>query len=201
MMRRDLEVARAEWIKQAPTDVEKDAREKSDFCRDLASTGKIVDFHSLRHTFASNLAKAGVTPKAAQELLRHSTIALTLDRYTHVGLYDLGSALSSLPGLEVKTVTAEPQTRILRATGTSNATMVDESLVARMVARVVANREERLKTIEHNCHSVNCTEETPQPPHLAGVASDCEPLAANEKMHQEGVEPPTYGSEDRCSIH
>ncbi|MDA1166324.1 MAG: tyrosine-type recombinase/integrase [Planctomycetota bacterium] len=32
--------------------------------------GRFLDFHSLRHTFGTNLARAGVAPKVAQELMR-----------------------------------------------------------------------------------------------------------------------------------
>jgi hypothetical protein len=49
--------------------------------RDAA--GLVADFHSLRHTFITNLATAGVHPKTAQTLARHCTISLTMDRYTH----------------------------------------------------------------------------------------------------------------------
>ncbi|MHC4063693.1 MAG: tyrosine-type recombinase/integrase [Planctomycetota bacterium] len=45
--------------------------------------GQVPDFHALRDTFASNLAAGDVHPKTAQELLRHSTIGLTMDTYTH----------------------------------------------------------------------------------------------------------------------
>lgn len=45
--------------------------------------GRVVDFHALRHTFITNLAQKGVHPKTAQALARHSTITLTMDRYTH----------------------------------------------------------------------------------------------------------------------
>ena len=45
--------------------------------------GLVADFHALRHTFMTNLAIAGVHPKTAQMLARHSTIAMTMDRYTH----------------------------------------------------------------------------------------------------------------------
>lgn len=48
--------------------------------------GGVTDFHSLRHTFISNLVNAGVAPKDAKELARHSTITLTMDRYAHVNL-------------------------------------------------------------------------------------------------------------------
>src|SRR5579859_7445420 len=61
--------------------------------------GRVFDFHALRHQFISNLAAAGVHPKVAQALARHSTIGLTMDRYTHVGLFDQVAALDALPAL------------------------------------------------------------------------------------------------------
>jgi integrase len=57
----------------------------------------IIDFHSLRHTFLSMLAKSGVHPKVAQALARHSTITLTMDRYTHVYMGEQTEALAKLP--------------------------------------------------------------------------------------------------------
>ena len=74
----------------------------------------IADFHSLRHTFISNLAACGIHPKLAQQLARHSTIALTMDRYTHLGLIDMNSALESLPNI------AAPESQTMRATGTTD---------------------------------------------------------------------------------
>jgi len=61
--------------------------------------GRVADFHSLRHTFISNLTRSGASPKIAQSLARHSTIGLTMDTYTHIGLYDERTALDSLPKL------------------------------------------------------------------------------------------------------
>ncbi len=63
--------------------------------------GKVSDFHSLRHTFISNLAAGGVHPKVAQTLARHSTITLTMDRYTHSYHGEQTEALSVLPDLTV----------------------------------------------------------------------------------------------------
>ena len=61
--------------------------------------GRVVDFHALRHTFISNLARAGVHPRNAQALARHSTIDLTMNVYTHVDMADLASDLESLPAV------------------------------------------------------------------------------------------------------
>jgi len=78
------------------------------------SAGRVVDFHALRHTFITNLANSGVHPKTAQALARHSTITLTMDRYTHSYLEDESAAVAKLP--DVTQAEAEP----VRATGTAD---------------------------------------------------------------------------------
>ena len=40
-------------------------------------------FHSLRHTYTSNLLSKGASPKDVQELLGHSDVNLTLNVYAH----------------------------------------------------------------------------------------------------------------------
>ncbi len=45
---------------------------------------KHFNVHDLRHTYATRLFEAGEDPKVIQTLLGHSTIAVTLDTYTHV---------------------------------------------------------------------------------------------------------------------
>jgi integrase len=45
---------------------------------------KDIHFHSLRHTHATLMLKAGIHPKIVQERLGHSSIAITLDTYSHV---------------------------------------------------------------------------------------------------------------------
>lgn len=51
-------------------------------CKDLNL--KNVSIHSLRHTFATRCAEAGVTAKVVQKWLGHSTLEMTLNVYTHV---------------------------------------------------------------------------------------------------------------------
>jgi len=42
--------------------------------------------HDARHTHASIMLKQGIHPRIVQERLGHSTIAITLDTYSHVSL-------------------------------------------------------------------------------------------------------------------
>ncbi len=57
--------------------------------------GRYADFHSLRHTFITNLAHSGVHPKTTQLLARHSTIDLTMNIYTHADLNELATAVAA----------------------------------------------------------------------------------------------------------
>ena len=43
-----------------------------------------IRFHDLRHTAATRMLSRGVHPKIASEMLGHSSIHVTLDRYSHV---------------------------------------------------------------------------------------------------------------------
>jgi integrase len=45
-------------------------------------TGKIVGWHTFRHSLGTNLRSLGVDVKTAQELLRHANARITLDLYT-----------------------------------------------------------------------------------------------------------------------
>ncbi len=100
MFQRDLAAARAAWIEEARTAGEREQRERSRFLCERDHAGQVADFHALRHTFITRLARANVPPKVAQTLARHSSITLTLDRYTHLGTDDQARALESLPSVE-----------------------------------------------------------------------------------------------------
>jgi integrase len=54
-----------------------------------------IRFHDLRHTCATLLLSRGHHPKLVQELLGHASVAMTLDRYSHV-----------LPGMGEQTAAA-----------------------------------------------------------------------------------------------
>ena len=59
-----------------------------------------------------------VHPKIAQQLARHSTITLTMDRYSHTMIGDLAGGLDALPELSP----SKPESERLRATGTCDIT-------------------------------------------------------------------------------
>ena len=78
MLRRDLEAAGIPY-------------------RDAA--GHVADFHALRHTFITRLARSGIAPSVAKDLARHSSIVLTIDHYTHTLLTEKRAALERLPSV------------------------------------------------------------------------------------------------------
>lgn len=121
MLAADLAAARQTWIDEVKDEGDERAeRINSDYLAYTDDTGRVFDFHALRHQFISNLARGGASPKEAQALARHSTITLTMDRYTHLGIVDLSAALDRLPKLPDNDATAA-QPDQLRATGTDDA--------------------------------------------------------------------------------
>ena len=63
------------------------------------SLGHVLDIHSLRHTFCTMLAMAGVPLQLAQKAMRHSTPVLTANAYTHLGRADIADAVNRTPAV------------------------------------------------------------------------------------------------------
>lgn len=61
------------------------------------ASGRRADFHALRVTYVSLLARAGTPLQVAQRLARHSTPLLTSNTYTDLGVCDPVGAVESLP--------------------------------------------------------------------------------------------------------
>lgn len=85
----------------------------------------VLDFHGLRHSFVSSLRDSGVDVKLAQTLARHSTITLTMDRYTHLRPTDERRAIEGLPDLLATPADADS---LLRRTGTDGSAGVADSV-------------------------------------------------------------------------
>jgi hypothetical protein len=137
--------------------------------------GRVFDFHALRHQFISSLAKAGVHPKTAQELARHSTITLTLDRYSHVGLYDQGAALASLPTVEAAAV---------RATGTDDATATARNVLPNCLPKLTAES----RTSEHRDALTDA-------PAAAGLSAIETPAKQGENLTLQGTHKYGWGEQ------
>ena len=95
------------------------------FKADLAAAGivqkdeqkRIVDFHSLRHTLATNLGRAGVSIRTAMEVMRHSDARLTTKTYTDAAMLPTAEAIEALPRWE--TVRNIQASALLGTTGES----------------------------------------------------------------------------------
>jgi integrase len=59
--------------------------------------GRSIDVHSLRKTFGTMLARAGVPLTTVQRLMRHSTPTMTAKLYIDVDAIDMTQALDALP--------------------------------------------------------------------------------------------------------
>jgi len=77
---------------------EVDALYAADFLQAETRRG-VVDFHALRHTFGTWLARSGVHPKVCQEMMRHASIETTMQLYTHTLLDDKDQAARALPDI------------------------------------------------------------------------------------------------------
>jgi hypothetical protein len=79
------------------------------FQRDLKLAGvayqdenrRVADFHSLRKTFCTNLANAGVASRVAMTLMRHSDRRLTDKIYTDENLLGTSSAIEAIPSYAI----------------------------------------------------------------------------------------------------
>lgn len=55
-----------------------------------------ITAHICRHTYCTNMAKAGMPPKALQYLMGHANISTTLDVYAHVNTDDVRAAVNKV---------------------------------------------------------------------------------------------------------
>ena len=81
----------------------------------IDDSGRVFDFHALRHEAGTLLAATGVHPKVAQSIMRHSDINLTMSLYTHTLRGQESEAIANLPDLSL------PSRKSQRATGTDDA--------------------------------------------------------------------------------
>jgi integrase len=67
----------------------------------LDADGRRADLHALRHTYGTLLSKAGVSPREAMELMRHSDLRQTMKVYTDPRIFNLSAAIEKLPVVQI----------------------------------------------------------------------------------------------------
>ena len=175
--------------------------------------GRFADFHGQRHSFISCLGKSGATVKETQALARHSTSALTLDVYTHIGLHDERRAIEKMPQLhdpDGKKDAGKNQAVALR-TGTDNkpvdtAQKGPKTLTPKRTpfltptaysgcdqSSPVGNELDNLRENESNANCLNGGQLDSESHRLATVGM------GESEMGRSGFEPPTHGFSVRCS--
>ena len=226
MMYKDLERARAAWIEEASADpAETKRRQDSDFLTYADGDGKYADFHSNRHLFITSLERAGLSPKMAQTLARHSDIRLTLGLYTHVGVHDQTAAIQSLPAPPGQSGGFPNEAVALAATGTEGPdhprtpTENGQRVVPTVVPRGAKIGAIRLASDAYDS-APDCTEghahadtnvdarvvEIPKETRRnrtprGELASPCTDQTVGRKsLHPSGFEPLTFGSVDLGAV-
>jgi integrase/recombinase XerD len=140
-LKKDLAAAREAWLNEVESSEDQTKREQSPVLLYETEEG-FADFHALRHTFLSQLSRAGAPAKVMQKMARHSTIAMTLERYTHANQSDLYSAVRKLPEISGNAVQTNPSA--------AQQTAASGHLVAGLVAGVGDNSCESVRSIEEN---------------------------------------------------
>ena len=106
---------------------------------------QVVDFHSLRHTFITNLACSGVHPKVAMDLAGHSDINLTMKRYSHTVMEQRADAVAMLPELRLNRAVAV-------ATGTNGPETVGDNAWRSACCFVAEKREPQRTAANQNTY-------------------------------------------------
>jgi len=192
MLRQDMEAARNAWLAEVKGDPKlAEQRERSDFLKPTDAAGQVADFHALRHTFISNLARGGVHPKLAQDLARHSDINLTLGRYSHTVLGEQGDALAALPDL------TGPTRQEQRATGTDGQNAV-EIVLADCLAELPSKPRLTVHSSSVNGARMASDEKRDNPREVQTKRGESR---GEKRKPAVGVEPTTPALRMRCSAN
>jgi integrase len=153
-------------------------------------SGRYADFHSLRHTFGTLLAVCGTDPKAAQSLMRHGDIRLTMERYTHRTVGQEATAIARLPDFGLQNEQVK-----LRATGTDDIQASGLNLPSK-VPQITGNVDSSGQSLRDNLDTQGSSKVALdiQKPHF------CCDKGEQGEMRLTRLERVTFGSVDQCSI-
>ena len=174
----DCAAARSAWIKAADNSREANNRIESDFLKRETPDGRAV-FHSLRHTFISNVDRVSTRQSVVQRAARHKDPRLT-DRYTHVHRPEIASVVDRLPELG-----SRPDAEPSQKTGTA-----DEDVSCAHVARASVPKRPKMSVNVHDNDGVR---------NDVSAGKHCK-YGGKTATRRTGFEPVTFGSVDRCSV-
>lgn len=83
--------------------------------------GRKADFHCLRGTTATMLSEANVPLPTVQQIMRHSTPALTAKHYVRLSVVDKARALEKMPDFRPD----KPDAESMKATGTDGKNAIE----------------------------------------------------------------------------
>ena len=196
MFRADLADARTAWLQSHRTAQDASEGQADTFLAYIDAGGRYADFHALRHSFISALASGGVHPKTAQTLARHSTITLTMDRYSHTYRGEAAAALNVLPDL------SSPTSQTEKMTGTDGRLMGENPSCQNPVFPVsppVSLEGAVSSSLVESCgvdKQISASAESP------GKTNEKAPFSgASEAMGRGGIEPPTHRFSVYCSTN
>jgi len=173
--------------------------------------GRYADFHACRHSFCTHVIRSGATAKEAQTLARHSTSALTLDVYSHVGLYDERRAVERLPKLGLDGKSMEKNRAAALRTGTDNRPIdVVGNNSEKLTPKWTPKRTPSAYSESNQSAKVGNKQKNPRENsggrnrlHSRRLGKKSDHLAAvgmrESTMGRGGIEPPTHGFSVRCS--
>jgi len=175
--------------------------------------GAYLDFHALRHSFVSNLARVETNPKRTQSLARHGTMDLTMMVYAHSELADQAEAINKMPKLVIGgAITPSGGTGSSRPTPPPAKEQEEEHSGALPGAQLLARDGTAVESVGTEDTPVYATFSTWQTSANSidtnDVGTDWHALALSAQelvqvgleIHPRGLEPLTFGSVDRCSI-
>jgi integrase len=105
--------------------------------------GHRVDFHALRMTYITRLQRAGVSPREAMELARHSDMRLTMKTYTDAAALPLAATVRGLPAFDDSHI--DSQTLVAGGQSVSPSVISVKAIkVGKIIGNIDENHEESL---------------------------------------------------------
>ena len=75
----------------------------------LTALPDVMTPHTMRHTFCTRMANAGMNPKALQYIMGHANIVMTLNYYAHATFHSAQEEMERLQAKAKTTTEAKPE--------------------------------------------------------------------------------------------